>query len=240
MTPNPTNITQDPIETKHTLREANAARQLEWDDDNQITLEYRGNELAGEVGEACNIIKKLARERLGIRGTRATKAQLAEELADAVICIDLIAMMQDVDLNAAIASKFNLTSEKYGLHVRYVPGESAALKSAQERIEEMTESIAEWQSYQSHMELANDELLKENVALTTQRDELQEIVNRLPKTADGVIVFPGMPIFHPRADWEMWADEICTVGHAGGYSIFPPDECYSTREAAIVSKGREQ
>lgn len=43
---------------KHTtLRSANAARQQEWDTNSQITPAYRGNELAGEVGEACNVIK---------------------------------------------------------------------------------------------------------------------------------------------------------------------------------------
>ncbi|WP_398473694.1 MazG-like family protein, partial [Tardiphaga sp.] len=67
-------------------------RQAEWDSGNQITVTYRANELAGEMGEACNIIKKLERERLGIRGSRATVEQLAEELADVVICADLIAM----------------------------------------------------------------------------------------------------------------------------------------------------
>ena len=55
-----------------TLRAANAARQAEWDKDDRITLVFRANELAGEVGEACNIAKKLERERLGIRGSRAT------------------------------------------------------------------------------------------------------------------------------------------------------------------------
>lgn len=56
----------------HSLRAANVARQEEWDPGDKITLSYRGNELAGEVGEACNIIKKIERERLGIRGSRAT------------------------------------------------------------------------------------------------------------------------------------------------------------------------
>lgn len=46
------------------LREANRARQIEWDADNQITVTYRATELAGELGEACNVIKKLERERL--------------------------------------------------------------------------------------------------------------------------------------------------------------------------------
>ncbi len=101
-----------------TLREAIAVRQIEWDANNDITLAYRGNELAGEVGEACNVIKKLERERIGIRGSRATIEQLAEELADVVICVDLIAMHVGVDLDAAVRRKFNATSEKYGLKTR--------------------------------------------------------------------------------------------------------------------------
>jgi len=99
-----------------TLREANVARQKEWDQNNQITLSFRGNELAGEVGEACNVIKKLDRERLGIVGSRATKEQLAEELADVVICADLIAMHEGIDLlGEAVPAKFNATTTKVGL-----------------------------------------------------------------------------------------------------------------------------
>lgn len=101
-----------------TLQGANRARNKEWDADDVITLAFRGNELAGEVGEACNIIKKLERERLGLRGSRATRDELAEELADIVICADLIAMALDIDLNMAIRLKFNMTSEKVGLQTR--------------------------------------------------------------------------------------------------------------------------
>lgn len=104
-----------------TLRQANVHRQIEWDRNNQITLAYRGNELAGEVGEACNIIKKLERERLGIKGSRATVEQLAEELADVVICADLIAMHTGIDLEEAIVAKFNATSKKVGLKTRMSP-----------------------------------------------------------------------------------------------------------------------
>jgi len=101
------------------LRALNEIRQKEWDPTDVITLAYRGNELAGEIGEACNVIKKLERERLGIRGSRATIEQLAEELADAVICLDLIAMQAGIDLNAAVIKKFNATSEKYGLRTKF-------------------------------------------------------------------------------------------------------------------------
>lgn len=102
----------------NTLRKANQHRQKEWDGDNQISLSYRGNELAGEVGEACNIIKKLERERIGIRGSRSTIEALAEELADVIICADLIAMHEGIDLGKAVREKFNKTSEKYGLSTR--------------------------------------------------------------------------------------------------------------------------
>lgn len=100
------------------LRQANLQRQCEWDPSNQITLAYRGNELAGEVGEACNVIKKLERERIGIRGSRETKEHLAEELADVIICLDLIAMQAGIDLGDAVREKFNATSEKYGLKTK--------------------------------------------------------------------------------------------------------------------------
>jgi NTP pyrophosphatase (non-canonical NTP hydrolase) len=100
------------------LRAANAKRQQEWDRDGQITLSYRGMELGGEVGEALNIIKKLERERLGIRGSRATVEELAEELADVIICCDLIAMATGIDLADAVERKFNKTSEKVGLETR--------------------------------------------------------------------------------------------------------------------------
>lgn len=106
------------MSTYDRLRMANAVRQAEWDAGNQLTLAYRGNELAGEVGEACNVIKKLERERLGIRGSRDTIKHLAEELADVIICTDLIAMDAGIDLDAAVAHKFNATSEKVGLATR--------------------------------------------------------------------------------------------------------------------------
>jgi NTP pyrophosphatase (non-canonical NTP hydrolase) len=110
------------------LRSANVARQKEWDKDNKITLAYRGNELAGEVGEACNVIKKIDRERIGLPGSRASRQQLAEELADVVICADLIAMDEGIDLfGEAVPAKFNTTSEKVGLVTRLV---TAAPRSA--------------------------------------------------------------------------------------------------------------
>jgi NTP pyrophosphatase (non-canonical NTP hydrolase) len=100
------------------LRCANLVRQREWQKGQPVSLSYRGNEMAGETGEACNVLKKLERERMGIVGSRATVDQLAQELADVIICVDLIASEFDINLAAAVRDKFNATSERYGLATR--------------------------------------------------------------------------------------------------------------------------
>ncbi len=73
------------------LHKANVARDKEWNPESTLDLDFWGIELAGEIGEACNVIKKIERERLGLRGSRATLQDLADELADGIICVDLIA-----------------------------------------------------------------------------------------------------------------------------------------------------
>lgn len=45
------------------LHKANVARDKEWNPDHKCDLDFWGVELAGEVGETCNIIKKIERER---------------------------------------------------------------------------------------------------------------------------------------------------------------------------------
>lgn len=96
------------------LRHANLTRQAEWCRGQMPDLSYRSNELAGETGEACNIVKKLERERLGWAGSRATVDNLGDELADVVICADLVAATAGIDLYAAVERKFNVTSTKMG------------------------------------------------------------------------------------------------------------------------------
>ena len=104
------------------LREANAARQRRWDAEGRlqgdIGLLWRSNELGGEVGELQNAIKKLVRENMGIRGSRTTTWALVDELADVVICADLLAMDLGIDLDLAVRAKFNQTSDKVGIAVR--------------------------------------------------------------------------------------------------------------------------
>lgn len=82
------------------LRRANEERQKEWEGESPVlTVAFRANELAGETGEACNILKKLDRERLGLPGSCASIHALAEELADVTICTDLLAMAFGVQLD---------------------------------------------------------------------------------------------------------------------------------------------
>lgn len=98
---------------------ANRKRQAEWDSSDLLDAAYRSNELAGETGEVCNVVKKLERERLGIRGSRDTVAHLASELADVVICVGLIANHYGIDLSREVPAKFDETSINVGLDTRF-------------------------------------------------------------------------------------------------------------------------
>jgi len=111
------------------LRRANYQRQQKWPGGEKIDLAFRGLELAGEVGELCNLLKKLIRVRKEIRGRLTDEQmgqkylegklfeQICEELADVIICTDLLAMELQVDLVRAIPMKFNETSRKVGVDV---------------------------------------------------------------------------------------------------------------------------
>lgn len=101
-----------------TLSAANKERNDVWDPEGKLDLLFFAAELAGETGEACNVIKKLERERLGLRGSRDTFYHLAQELADVVICASLCANAAGIDLNKAVIEKFNATSDELGLPVK--------------------------------------------------------------------------------------------------------------------------
>lgn len=100
------------------LQAAHIERQAEWCPDQLPDLSFRGNEMAGEVGEACNVIKKLERERHGWRGSRDTVEHLGEELADVVHTAILVAITAGIDLGPLVVKKFNDTSDANGLSTR--------------------------------------------------------------------------------------------------------------------------
>jgi len=101
------------------LRDANSRRQAEWPGAGSIDLCFRGLEMAGEAGELANKVKKLVRLQRGITGTSeqvvALMQEVMDEMADVIICVDLIGMELGIDLDAAVCGKFDATSEKHGL-----------------------------------------------------------------------------------------------------------------------------
>lgn len=107
------------------LRKANASRAIKWHNGEKAELCFRATELAGEVGEICNAVKKLDRLQKGMKGGKDTMENLAEELGDGAICLDLLAMDVGIDLGEAVAKKFNATSEKHGFSER-LPVHTAA------------------------------------------------------------------------------------------------------------------
>lgn len=69
---------------------------------------YWGNALAGEVGEACNLIKKFERDNKDI------KDDLALELADIFIYTSLTSDHFEIDLEKAILYKLEILQYKLG------------------------------------------------------------------------------------------------------------------------------
>lgn len=100
------------------LREASVARTKEWQKGADVPLSFYSTELAEEAGEVCGAIKRLERHRLGMVGGSDDLTNLKEEIGDVIICIERIAQLYDIDLEECVRSKFNQTSEKYGLKTR--------------------------------------------------------------------------------------------------------------------------
>jgi NTP pyrophosphatase (non-canonical NTP hydrolase) len=73
-----------------TLRAANDARELEWDTGGVLDGSFYSNELAGEVGEAIDAARKLAVYDDEVSVEQRAQ-ELRDELADVIICIDLLA-----------------------------------------------------------------------------------------------------------------------------------------------------
>ena len=101
------------------LADANRRRAVEWNPaGTPLGLEFAMVELAGEVGEACNALKKIIRHKHGLKGGDADTSALANELGDAQICLSLVANAAGIDLGEATRAKFNKTSEKHGFSTR--------------------------------------------------------------------------------------------------------------------------
>ena len=116
--------------TFNTLREANVKRLPEFKDAQgrichphepgiepgfNWDLSKWSNAILGELGEAANIIKKIERGDFPLHEARA---ELADELADVAIYLDLLAYRAGVNLGEVIMHKWNRTSAKVGCDIR--------------------------------------------------------------------------------------------------------------------------
>lgn len=73
------------------IRAANVARQDEWAGSEKADILFRALEVADEAGEVLGAIKKLVRAQRGIGGSTMTLEDVADEIGDAIISIDLLA-----------------------------------------------------------------------------------------------------------------------------------------------------
>ncbi len=111
--------------TFRTLRDANAKRLPMFRDahgrichaseDDAWTPSQWLQAVVGELGEYANLRKKVERGDFTLAEKRA---ELADELADVCIYLDLLAQSVGVDLGPAVMSKWNRTSEKVGAPIR--------------------------------------------------------------------------------------------------------------------------
>jgi NTP pyrophosphatase (non-canonical NTP hydrolase) len=100
------------------LREASQARSLEYPGDGKIDLSFRAMEFAGEAGELCNAVKKLVKEQRGIGTAKGDWQNIAEEIGDVMITLDLLANQLGLEIWPATVAKFNATTDKMGLKTR--------------------------------------------------------------------------------------------------------------------------
>jgi NTP pyrophosphatase (non-canonical NTP hydrolase) len=72
--------------------------------------------VTGELGELASLLKMRNRERDGLPGNKfsPTEKQIADELADVLTYLDLLAAVLGVDLGRAAVEKFNDVSERVG------------------------------------------------------------------------------------------------------------------------------
>lgn len=106
---------------------ANSHRQKEWPGHQETDVAFKAIEFAGETGELMEAIKKFLRVERGIMGSTATKQDIADEMGDVLISLDLLAAAMGIDLSEAVRSKFNATSEKYHINI-FIDAEGQAFR----------------------------------------------------------------------------------------------------------------
>lgn len=160
-----------------TLRRVNGERAEAWLMGQKSDPLFWAVELGGEVGEILNVVKKLVREELGWRGSRATVQDLADEIADGIICLDSLARHYGIDLASAVATKFNATSDKNGF-----PHKIAALTTARAEAEADKAEIAR---LREALRQADFSLQVHAIGAAVLRDDMG-LVEKLVKQSDAI------------------------------------------------------
>lgn len=106
------------------FREANVARCLKWHPagiESWSTSDWL-TAIVGEVGELASLIKMRNRERDGLPGNKfsPTDRQVADEIADVLTYLDLLAASMNIKLDIAAVRKFNETSKRVGFPDRII------------------------------------------------------------------------------------------------------------------------
>ena len=101
------------------FQKINTDRAMKWHGICSWSLSDWAVAMAGECGEACNIIKKLNRKRDMIDSNNdpselELREQLAEEIADTVTYAFLLAERCGLDMDYIVTRKFNKVSAKHG------------------------------------------------------------------------------------------------------------------------------
>ena len=96
---------------------------------------------AGEMGETCNLVKKIERGDFALESVRV---ELGDELADVVIYLDLLAHRARIDLGAAVRRKFNSVSEKRGSKIVIDPPKPTLREAVRAFIEKAHVQIEEY------------------------------------------------------------------------------------------------
>lgn len=104
------------------LREANVERcETVYHPVNEWTPSDWATAMAGECGEACNIVKKLRRitnrawsvaSKENVETYIRLRKELASEIADLIIYTDLLAYVFGIELDETIIRKFNQVSRQ--------------------------------------------------------------------------------------------------------------------------------
>lgn len=106
------------------------------DNGSDWALSAWSNAVASEVGEAANIIKKIERGDFTLDEKRS---DLADELADIVVYLDILAMRAGIDLGAAIVSKFNAVSRRVDCGIRIGDTGDWVSKNGESHVSDITE-----------------------------------------------------------------------------------------------------